>query len=216
MNGKEIAMNAMGTTIRKTALIMALASMVPAAGFAFGGHWDGKKPKGPPQEAIDACKDLAKGDLVQFTTPRGNTVSGICRDMRGGLVAVPEGGFPGRHREMGPGKRIDRMAKKLNLTEAQKEQVVAILASEREKSEPLRQQLAENRKNLRNAIEAQPFDEAAVRTLAAKQNDTRVELVVSRARARSQIYALLSPEQRESARKLGPMGEGWHRHRPWR
>ena len=208
-------MNAMVATIRKTALIMALAAMVPASGFAFGGHWDGERPKGPPQEAIDACKDLAKGDLVQFTTPRGDTVSGICRETRGGLVAVPEGGFPGRHRGMGPGNRIDRMAKKLNLTEAQKEQVKAILASEREKTEPLRQRLAENRKNLRKAIEAQPFDEATVRTLAAKQNDTRVELVVSRARARSQIYALLSPEQRESARKLGPMGEGphWHRHR---
>ena len=209
-------MHAMGETIRKTALIMALAAMVPASGFAFGGHWDGKKPKGPPQEAIDACKDLAKGDLVQFTTPRGDTVSGICRDTRGVLVAVPEGGFPGRHRGMGPGNRIDRMAKKLNLTEAQKEQVKAILASEREKTEPLRQQLAETRENLRKAIYAQPFDEATVRTLAAKQNETRVELVVSRARARSQIYALLSPEQRESAGKPGPMGEGRHRHRPWR
>ena len=209
-------MNAMGATIRKTALIMALVAMVPASGFAFGGHWGGEKPKGPPQEAIDACKDLANGDLVQFTTPRGDTVSGICRDTWGGLVAVPERGFPDKHRGMGPGNRIDRMAKKLNLTEAQKEQVKAILASELEKSEPLRQQLAENRKNLRKAIEAQPFDEATVRTLAAKQNETRVELIVSRSRARSQIYALLSPEQRESAGKLGPMGEGRHRHRPWR
>jgi Spy/CpxP family protein refolding chaperone len=209
-------MNAMVATIRKTALIMALAAMVPASGFAFGGHWDGKKPKGPPQEAIDACKDLAKGDQVQFTTPRGDTVSGICRDMRGGLVAVPERGFPGRHRGIGPGERIDRMAKKLNLTEAQKEQVKAILATEREKAEPLRQQLAENRKNLRKAIEAQPFDEATVRTLAANQNEAHVELVVSRARARSQIYALLSPEQRKTARKLGPMREGRHRNRPWR
>jgi len=209
-------MNTMGKKIRKTALITALAAMVPATGFAFGGYWGGEKPNGPPQGAIDACKNLSKGDLVQFTTPRGDTVSGICRDMRGGLVAVPEVGFSGRRRGMGPGKRIDRMAKKLNLTEAQKEQVEAILATEREKAEPLRQQLAENRNNLRKAIEAQPFDEATVRTLAAKQNETRVELVVSRARARSQIFALLSPEQRESARKLGPMGEGRHRHRPWR
>jgi len=209
-------MHAMGKTIGKTVLIMALAAMVPASGFAFGGQWEGKKPKGPPQEAIDACKDLSKGDRVQFTTPRGHTVSGICRDTRGGLVAVPEGGFAGRHRGTGPGNRIDRMAKKLNLTEAQKEQVKAILASEREKTEPLRQQLAENRENLRKAIHAQPFDEATVRALAAKQNDTRVELVVSRARARSQIYALLSPEQQESAGKLGPMGEGRHMHRPWR
>ena len=209
-------MSTMGAAIRKTGLIVALAVLVPSAGFAFGGPWDGGKPKGPPQEAIDACKDLSKGDTVQFTTPRGDTVSGICRDMPGGLVAVPERGFPGRHRGMGPGNRVDRLAKKLNLTETQKEQVKAILASEREKAEPLRKQLAENRKNLRKAIESQLFDEATVRTLAASQNETRVELVVSRARARSQIYALLSPEQKESARNLGPMGEGRHRHHPWR
>jgi len=205
-----------GATIKKTALILALAAMVPAAGLAFGGNWGDGKPKGPPQEAIDACAGLSEGDTVQFTSPRGVTVSGICRDIRGGMVAVPEGGFRGRHRGMDPGKRIDRMAKKLDLTEAQKEQVTAILASERDKVEPLRQQLAENRENLRKAIEAEPFNEATVRALAQSQNEARVELVVSRARAKSQIFALLSPEQRELARKLGPMGEGRHGHRHWK
>ncbi|MGA6993368.1 MAG: Spy/CpxP family protein refolding chaperone [Candidatus Deferrimicrobiaceae bacterium] len=206
-------MRKMGATIRKTAVILALTAMVPAAGFAFGGNWGNGKPKGPPQEAIDACAGLSEGDKVQFTLPRGDTVSGICRDIRGGMVAVPEGGFSGRHRGKDPGQRIDRMAKKLDLTEAQKEQVKAILASERDKAEPLRQQLAENRENLRKAIEAEPFDEATVRALAESRNKTRVELVVSRARTKSRIFALLSPEQRELARKLGPMGEGRHGHR---
>ncbi len=207
-------MRTMGATITKSAVILALAAMVPTAGLAFGGHWGDGNPNGPPQEAIDACAEMSEGDTVQFRSPRGDTVSGICRDIRGGLIAVPEGGFSGRHRGMGPGKRIDRMAKKLDLTEAQKKQVTAILASEREKAEPLRQQLADNRENLRKAIEAEPFDEATVRALAQSQNEARVELVVSRARAKSQIYALLTPEQRELARKLGPMGEGRHgRHR---
>jgi len=206
-------MRTMGATIKKTALVLALAAMVPAAGFAFGGNWGNGKSKGPPQEAIDACASLSEGDTVQFTSPRGDTVSGICRDIRGGMVAVPEGGFHGRHRGKDPGKRIDRMAKKLDLTEAQKEQVTAILTSEWDKAEPFRQQLAENRENLRKAIEADPFNEAAVRALAESQNETRVELVVSRARSKSQIFALLSPEQRELAKKLGPMGEGRHGHR---
>ena len=78
------------------------------------------------------------------------------------------------------------MAKKLDLTEAQKDQVKAILTSEREQAEPLRQQLAENRENLRKAIEAEPFNEATVRALAQSQNETRVELVVFRARTKSQ------------------------------
>jgi Spy/CpxP family protein refolding chaperone len=205
-------MKKMGETIKKTAVILALAAMIPVSGVAFGGQWGGGKQKGPPQEAIDACKDMSEGDTVQFTSPRGEPVSGICRDIRGGMVAVPEGGFHGRHRGMGPGKRIDRMAKKLGLTEAQQEQVKTILASEKEKSAPLRQQLAENREKIRQAIEAEPFDEATVRALAASQNETRVELVVSRARTKSRIFALLSPEQREQARKLVPMGEGRHGH----
>jgi Spy/CpxP family protein refolding chaperone len=208
-------MKKMGATIKKTAVILAFAAMVPSLGFAFGGHWGGGKPKGPPQKAIDACAGMSEGDAVQFTTPRGDTVSGICREIGDGLIAVPEGGFPGRHRGTGPGKRIDRMAKKLDLTEAQQEQVKAILESEREKAEPLRQQLAETREKIRKAIEAEPFDEAAVRALAASQNETRVELVVSRARVRGQIFALLSPEQREQAMKLRPWGEGRHGHRPW-
>lgn len=206
-------MRKVGATIKKSAVILALAAMVPTAGSAFGGHWGDGKPKGPPQEAIDACADMNEGDTVQFTSPRGDTVSGICRDIRGGLVAVPEGGFPGRHRGMGPGKRIDRMAKRLDLTEAQKEQVTAILASGREKADPLRRQLAENRETIRKAIEAEPFDEATVRALAQSQNEARVELVVSRARTKRQIFALLSPEQQELAKKFGPMGEGRHGHR---
>ena len=209
-------MKKMDATIKKTAVILALAAMVPAAGLAFDGHWCGGRSKGPPQEAIAACADLNEGDTVQFTSPRGNTVTGICREVGGGLVAVPDKGSHGKHRAMGPGKRIDRMAKKLHLTEAQKEQVKAILASERDKIEPLRQQLAENRENLRKAIEADPFNEATVRALAASQNETRVELVVFRARTKSQIYALLTPEQRELTKTLGPRGEGRDGHRHWR
>ncbi|HBO68685.1 MAG TPA: hypothetical protein DD658_00385 [Deltaproteobacteria bacterium] len=206
-------MKRMEATIRKTAVILALAAMVPAAGIAFGGNWGGGRSKGPPQEAIDACAGMSEGDAVQFTSPRGDAVSGICRDIRGGMVAVPEGKFSGKDGAKGPGKRFARMAKKLDLTEAQKDQVKAILTSEREQAEPLRQQLAENRENLRKAIEAEPFNEATVRALAQSQNETRVELVVSRARTKSQIFALLSPEQRELAKKLGPMEEGRHGHR---
>jgi protein CpxP len=206
-------MKTMGATITKTAVILALVAMVPSAGVAFGGHWGGGKHKGPPQEAIDACEDMNEGDTVQFTTPRGDTVSGICRNVRGGLIAVPGKGFHGKRRGMGPAKRIDRMAKRLNLTETQQEQVKAILTSEWEKAAPFRQQLAETRGKIRQAIETEPFDEAAVRALAESQNQARVELDVSRARAKNRIYALLTPEQREQARRIRPWGEGRHGHR---
>lgn len=56
------------------------------------------------------------------------------------------------------------------------------------------------------------FDGAAVRALATRQNAARVELIVSRARVKSQIYALLTPEQRELAQKIRAEGKGRHGH----
>lgn len=114
----------------------------------------------------------------------------------------------------GPGNHIERMARKLGLTPEQKERIEAILEAEREKVEPLRRQLDETREKIRTASETEPFDEAAVRALAAGQNDARVDLVVSRARTKSRIHALLNPEQRELAKTFGSRGHGRHGHRP--
>lgn len=206
-------METIGAKVKRSAVVLAIAAMIPASGFAFGDSWGGGRAKGPPQEAIDACAGKSEGDAVRFTNPRGETVSGTCREIRGRLVAVPEGGPWGRG-GMDPERRLARMARALDLTEPQREQVKAILASEREKTEPLRRNLAEIREKIRKAALAEPFDEAAVRALAAGQNDTRVELVVSRARVKSQVFSLLTPEQRERAKELRPWGKGRHGHRP--
>lgn len=53
---------------------------------------DGRR--GPPQEAIDACKGKAEGAKVTFKGRRGEDVKGMCKKMREGVVAVPEGGMP--------------------------------------------------------------------------------------------------------------------------
>jgi protein CpxP len=107
----------------------------------------------------------------------------------------------------GSGRHFAGLARALDLTDAQKEQVKAILETERERVAPLRQTLGETREKIRLAVEAEPFNEAAVRALAASQNETRTEMIVSRARVQSQIFALLSPDQRERAKKFRPWGE---------
>ena len=200
-------MKTMGANVMKTLGILAILALIPAYGYAFGDHWGGRHRQGPPQEAIDACTELSEGDAVQFTTPRGDAVSGTCRQIRGQMVAVPEGGPPGDRMGKGSGRHFARLARTLDLTDAQKEQVKTILETEREKVAPLRQTLGETREKIRRAVEATPFDEAAVRSLAASQNETRTEMIVSRARVQSKIFALLSPEQRERAKKLHPWGE---------
>jgi protein CpxP len=200
-------MKSMRANIMKPLGILAILAMIPAYGFAFGDPWCGRHRQGPPQEAINACAGLIEGDAVQFTTPRGDAVSGTCRQIRGQLIAVPAGGPPGGRMGKGSGRHLARMAKALDLTDAQKEQVKAILETEKANVAPLRQKFAETREKIRLAVETTPFDEAAVRSLAVSQNETRTEMTVSRARAESRIFALLSPEQKERAKKFRPWGE---------
>jgi hypothetical protein len=50
------------------------------------------KPQGsmkPPPEAIAACKGKSEGTSVQFTTARGDTLKGVCRQVDGVMVAMP-------------------------------------------------------------------------------------------------------------------------------
>jgi len=121
----------------------------------------------------------------------------------------------GEHGKMDSERHVARLAKKLKLTDAQEEQVQAFLKGEKERVAPLREKLRENRKQLRQAAEADTFDEAAVKTLATNQANLQAELIVSHLRVQSQIHAILTPEQRELAKKLHPMerGKGHRRHR---
>lgn len=108
-----------------------------------------------------------------------------------------------------------KLAEVLDLTPQQQEQIRTILKAEKESTAPLRQSLMENRKKLQEVIEAEPFDEKAVRTLAASQSETRIEMIVNRARVQNQIQAVLTPEQRELAKKLRPlMQERFQNDRP--
>lgn len=51
---------------------------------------DKGKHRKPPQEAIDACVDKTEGDVVTFTTRRGDEISGTCVTMKEILIAVPD------------------------------------------------------------------------------------------------------------------------------
>lgn len=52
-------------------------------------------PNGPPPEAIDACKDKKEGDSVEFTSPNGDTIKAICKQIDSRLAAMPIN-WPGR------------------------------------------------------------------------------------------------------------------------
>ena len=109
-----------------------------------------------------------------------------------------------------------RMAQQLGLTQAQQEQIKGILQSEKPKMQPLMQQLKQERQEMSSLTESGTFDEAAVRAAAGKQAQTETDLAVERARVKSQIFAVLTPDQRSKAQQMeksfaGRRGHWGHR-----
>jgi protein CpxP len=109
-----------------------------------------------------------------------------------------------------------RLTEKLDLSEAQKQEVQKLLEANREQAQGLRGQMKELRRQMRQAMQPKTFDEKTLRRLAADKAKIQTELMVGRARTHSEIYALLTSEQQELAdlacklRRLqghGPKGE---------
>jgi hypothetical protein len=125
----------------------------------------------------------------------GNDPRG-CRPEPGDMPAPPP-----------PEALLCRMICQLSLSAEQQTRVRAILVKEHENQVSLMKKLAESRKQLRAAEEKQSYDEAAFRNIAMGKALAEVELDVSRARTRSRINALLTPEQQAKAERL-PGGHG--------
>jgi Spy/CpxP family protein refolding chaperone len=84
----------------------------------------------------------------------------------------------------------------LNFTDAQQAQMKDILAKEKPTLQPLMQQMAQSHHDLRQLEEGGTFDEAKVRALASQQAQTMTELIVQKARVHSEIFQVLTPDQK--------------------
>lgn len=111
----------------------------------------------------------------------------------------------GQHRGMGFGRNhgwmLKHMTRQLNLTEAQQTQIKGIMASEKTKIKPMMQQLRQNQQ-AEDATVNGSFDENQARAFANKQAQLMTDLIVEKERMRSQVYAVLTPEQRQKALQL--------------
>ena len=119
----------------------------------------------------------------------------------GGTVFAqgPGPGFGHGHRH--GGWMLGRMSKELNLTADQQNQIKSIMQAERSKTQPLMQQMRQN-EQAQNATINGNFDEAQARAFAQKQTQIMNDLIVEKQRTKSQIYAVLTPEQRQKALQL--------------
>jgi len=95
------------------------------------------------------------------------------------------------------------IARKLDLTDAQKTQLQAAIQAERPNFEPLVKQLAANHQQMLVATRGGNFDEAQVRTLANQQAQTLADLMVIRERVIAKVYStVLTADQKTKADAL--------------
>ncbi len=115
----------------------------------------------------------------------------------------PEGG-PGGHGFGGPGHAGPGfMMRELNLTDAQRQQVKALMKTQRASMQTVGQQLAQIRIGMLQATANGAYDQAKIQTLAAQQAQLQAQMTVQREALQHQIYTqILTPEQRTKADQL--------------
>lgn len=87
--------------------------------------------------------------------------------------------------------------KQLNLTDAQRQQVREILQSSQLDFRAVMRNYLAARKELKDAIRANPDDEDTIRARSAQVGSAMTEVTVKRAQLRSQITKVLTPGQQQ-------------------
>ena len=121
---------------------------------------------------------------------------------------------PGMH-DRGEGSHADmleHMSRELNLTDAQKQQVKAVMDSVVPTAEGLHAKLEDVHKQIATATANGQFDEAQVRGLATQQAQLEADLMVEHLRAMSKVYSILTPDQRTKAEAMHKHMESHERH----
>ena len=136
-------------------------------------------------------------------TRRSLFAAGAAAVALSGLFAARLAAHPTATVREGRAPRVYRRAvRELGLTEEQQTRVRGILRAHADDIEAQIRSGAESRRALRAATRAEPFDEAEIRRLAARFGEVRADGAVLRARIRSEIWPILTAEQKEKARSL--------------
>lgn len=122
-----------------------------------------------------------------------------------GAVDKPEFGRFGKFNRGGAhkmGRGLGMALRGLNLTDEQKAAVKQLMQENRAKFEPIASALRENREKMRAATAKGAFDEAQVTALANEQADLLAKMIVEKERAKAQVFALLTDEQKAKAAEM--------------
>ena len=99
------------------------------------------------------------------------------------------------------GHGMEFFAKYLNLTDAQRTQMKAVVHKEYATMKPLRQQVHEMEHQLMPYVEG-TYDEAKVQALVAQQAQNLVQLKVLETRVHNELYQLLTPDQQAKMKEF--------------
>jgi periplasmic protein CpxP/Spy len=94
------------------------------------------------------------------------------------------------------------LLKKLDLSPVQKQQAKDIFRTQRSQIKPVIQQMAAERRALRNLVQADAIDEQAIRTQAARVAAVQADLAVQRAHLFHDLRGILTPEQLQKFKEL--------------
>lgn len=129
------------------------------------------------------------------------------------------GGHRGPHGPGGPGgpggSLVEHFSQALSLTDAQKAQIKQLEDGFKESTKSLHEQLAKaGPGDPFDAATSGTFDEAAVRAAAQARAAVHVELEVAHAKFFSQVYAVLTAEQKAKLAELHKQMQEHHRQGP--
>jgi len=126
-----------------------------------------------------------------YAQPASQTSPPAAPSAKSPTQAPPRAGAPAPNQPAGLGSGPER----LNLTEAQREQIRTLREAQRTDQQLLREKMSAARQQLRQAMRADVPDEAAVRAAVGAVAALQADQAVLQARARAQFMEVLTPEQ---------------------
>lgn len=94
------------------------------------------------------------------------------------------------------------MLRGVDLTDEQKVQVKQIMETSRAKMKTVHDQIKANRQQLEAISENGNFDAAQVQALAVQQGNLHAQMIIEKERVKSQIYQILTTEQKAKAAEM--------------
>ncbi len=129
------------------------------------------------------------------------------------LLAQPGVEMPGPGSGLGSGPRGGRMARALDLTEAQKSSIHAIHEKHRPEMAARRETARQAQTALQTAFREAATPEAQLRALHDKASAARFEMMLAGRSIRQEVDAVLTPEQRAKAADLRGTAQAHRRER---